>query len=332
MTEEEEITFGGNEKGLTLEQTWRLNSAIFGKMPVCLLAAGRPSVPIAAIKHVVKMNPKQLTNALMDILTLFNENAPLLFHDSKIGHCIVLVGYDSDSSKFIYFDPWPNVSLLFKGYNTAGIDAKKESEGWSITSSELEKVIFASLVYENYWAEYFGEKYYITYEEFKQSGFWSFFNITESQSQLLSDGTLLITLKPGGSQSEIELMVTLNQKKRLINGKLNVKRSWIIGPPYGLNPFGLDFVRSFIVTLTPPPDKERIQNLIEIFNKIENIDYTKKLLSEGSNDSMIIKPLHTYLGISEYFNTSRQFSKISMKNSVLDEISWLQIEISTDAL
>jgi hypothetical protein len=48
------------------------------------------------------------------------------------------------------------------------------------------------------------------------------------------------------------MSVTLNEKNRLTAGLLRVKRSWVVGPPHGMNPLALDLVRSFIRTLTPP--------------------------------------------------------------------------------
>jgi hypothetical protein len=331
--EENRRLYGDPNKGATLEQAWRTNGLFTGKEPVCLLATGKPAVPTDAIDRVVKLSPKQLTEVLAEMFKLFNKLAFVMFyHDGNMGHCITLLGYDSDTSRFIYHDPWPETSLLCAEYNAAGVDAKREARGWSITDSELERVIFASFVFRNYWAEYMGEKYYINYDEFKHSDFWSFFHITETGSHQESNNNTLITLKTGGFQSEIELIITLNQKKRLVKGELNVKRSWILDPTYGLNPFGLDIVRSFIATLVPPPDQGEIMGLIEMFHKILDKSYAKKLISNGPDDTLISKALYTYLGLLPSFKVPLPFSEISMANSVLNEVEWLQIEISIDAI
>lgn len=331
-TDENIQAYRDPNKGATLEQVWKMSGILSGKWPVCLLAKGKPSVPINAIERVIKMTPKDLTRVLAEMFRLFDKLAvTTLFHDGNIGHCIILLGYDSNTSRFTYYDPWPGTSLLCAEYNTAGVDAKWEIRGWSVTASELESVIFASFVDQKYWAEYMNEKYCITYDELKNSDFWSFFNITETGSLLQSNNDTLITLRPGGSYYETELMIILNQKMRLVKGELNVKRSWIVGPPYGLNPFGLDIIRSFIVALIPPPDQGKILDLIEMFDKIENRDYTKGLLLEGPN-TIMSKALHTYLGLLPSFNLISPFSKITMTNLMLNEVKCLQIEVNIDAL
>jgi hypothetical protein len=299
---------------------------------VCLLAAGKPSVATEAIERVIKANPKELTKTLSNILSLgSNVAVPVLYHDGNIGHCITLLKYNAETSRFTYVDPWPETSLLCKEYNAAEIDAKcVDKQLWSITSTELEKVVFAAFVFQHFWAEYNGKKYYTTYSEFRNSDFWSFFHITEKDRLSKEDDgrqTTLIVLRTGGFQSEIKLEITLDQQQRLKEGRLKAKRSWLMGPPYGVNPFALDIVRSFIATLIPPPDQQRIDGLVAKLTNIKNPNYAKQLLMEERDNSVLQLALFTYLGAAQSCEWMLDFSGISMANSVLDDVIWLEVAI-----
>ena len=254
-----------------------------------------------------------------------------MYHDGHIGHSIVLLKYDKDTGRFGYADPWPDYSLLCKDYNAAGVDAQFQNGSWSITSDELKKVIFVAFVERPLWSEYTGEKYYMTYDEFTASDFWTFFHITEVDRTQNNDNTL-VRLKPGGFQSEIELSVVVNQNNRLVKGLLDVKRSWLIGPPYGLNPLALDIVRSFIAVLIPPTDQEAASGLINMLRQIPTQAYTEQMVNEGPEKSYLHRALFTYLGPSPNFETTFQFSNMLMENLSLDGEDWLQTQVTTDAL
>jgi hypothetical protein len=124
----------------------------------------------------------------------------------------------------------------------------------------------------------------------------------------------------------------LNEKNRLVEGLLSVKRTWVIGPPHGLNPLALDLVRSFIGTLTPPPDHDAMSGLTNMLHKIQNPAYADQLVDEGPDKSFLHLTLFTYLGPSSSCETVFPFSKFSMKNLTRDGADWLQTQISTDAL
>ncbi|TVR84951.1 MAG: hypothetical protein EA409_00160 [Saprospirales bacterium] len=331
-TEEGKQLYGDPEKGGTLEQIWRTNGLFTGKLPVCLLSNEQPLVPTDAIDRVIKMSSKEVVNALIDLFGMNEIMAfPIAYHDGYLGHSITLLEYDKDTQRFTYLDPWPGNSLLCKDFNAAGVDAQLKNGSWSITSTELEKVIFAAFVQRPLWSEYMGEKYYMTYDEFMNSDFWTFFHLAEVDRETKDRGTN-ITLKTGGFQTEIDLNVTVNQKNRLVKGLLNVKRSWVVGPPYGLNPFALDIVRSFIAALTPPPDQDAVSRLINMFHQIQDPAYAEQLINEGSEKSTLHRALFTYLGPSPSFEAIFQFSNLSMKNLSGDGEDWLQTLLTIDAL
>lgn len=325
--------YGDPNKGATLEQTWRTSGIFTGKWPVCLLSTEKAEVQTAAIKRLIKMNSKKLVEVLADLFDM-NEKlgVQILYHDGYMGHSITLIGYSQDTARFTYHDPWPEYSLLCKDYNAAGIDAQREEIHWSITAAELEKVIFAAFVFQNVWAEYVDEKYYLTYDELKATDFWSFFHVTEADKHTLSDSKSLFFLRTGGFQSEIDLSVSVNYKGRLVEGQLKTNRSWMFGPPYGLNPFALDIVRSFIFTMIPHPDKEENSGLLNMFNEIQDPNYAQKLIDEGPDKSILHRALFTYVGASPSFEAIFEFSCLNMSNVEHDDARWLETKITIDAL
>lgn len=333
-TDEGKQLYGDPQKGATVEQAWRTNGLLTGKLPVCLFSTDQPSVPTAAIDRVIKMSGKDLVDNLVDLFAMNEPGAfPVLYHDGHLGHSISLLKYDKGAARFTYLDPWPEYSLLCKDFNAAGVDARPENGLWSLTAAELEKVIFVAFVARSLWSEYMNEKYYLTYDEFRSSDFWSFFHLSEVEQKPPDEkGRVLITLKTGGFQSEIDLNVTVNAKKRLVEGQLSVKRGWAIGPPYGLNPLAVDIVRSFIAALVPPPDHDDVSALVNMFNQLQDPAYAEQMVNEGPQKSILHRALFTYLGPSESCKMILPFSNLTMKNLTRDGEDWLEILITTDAL
>ncbi len=241
------------------------------------------------------------------------------------------MSYDNHESRFTYHDPWPGESLLCRDFNAAGVDARPKGGYWTISSDELERVIFAAFVRRPLWSEYMGEKYFIAYDEFGASDFWTFFHLAEVGRRGRDDGGgVLVMLKPGGFQSDIDLHVAVGREDRLVEGLLSVRRSWAIGPPFGLNPFSLDIVRSFIAALAPPPDRDAVSGLVNLFHQVNNQAHAKRLIGEGPGASPLHRALFTYLGSSPSFDMILNYSSIHMKNEVRDGDGWLQTQVTID--
>jgi hypothetical protein len=348
-TDEGKQLYGDPEKGSTLEQAWRTDGTLHGSRPICLLSRDKPTVPTDAIDRVVTMDSKQLVDTLGDMFQRlgFAAVAAVLYHDGYRGHAIILLNYDRETSRFAYQDGWPGDSLLSKDFNAAGIDAQREEhplaelidagikQYWTLTSEELKKVIFAALIFPPVWSEYLGEKYYITYDEFKNSHFWSWFQIKEREAHKNSDHNTVISLEPGNFQSEIELHVTLNRKQRLIAGQLNLRRSWIVGPPYGLNLLALDIAQNFIVALIPPLDQQRVtklkrwlpaSELKELLQAAQDPNLAKQLAGQRSKEIML-RALQAYLGESHLFFQPFDYSWLLITSTKINDQNWLQIEI-----
>jgi hypothetical protein len=325
--------YGDPRKGATLEQAWRTSGIFTGKWPVCLITIEQPVVATGEIEPLIKMTSSQLAGTLAELFETSEKAAfQLLYYDGHMGHSITLLEYDPQASRFLYHDPWPGDSLLCRDYNAAGVDAQRAGERWSITALELEKVIFAAFVYRPFWSEYLGETYYTTYEQLKGTDFWSFFHLSESGRTPGDDGQTRVQLRTGGFQSEIHLSVSTNPKDRLVEGVLALKRSWVVGPPYGLNPFALDIARSFLAALAPPPDGDAMAKFTGLLQQIQDRAYAEQLFKEGPEKSVLHKALFTYLGADTSVEAPLEYSTLTMNNLKREDVDWLEIRVTTDAL
>ena len=146
----------------------------------------------------------------------------------------------------------------------------------------------------HHWGDYTENKYYITYDEFTKSDFWSFFHIRE-----IGRHDMTIDLKPGGPfQSEIDLNISLNNKHQIERGSLNVKRRWIESPNYS---YALDIIRSFIKILVCPLDQD------------------------------VVSDLHTFRQIGDVLARVRsetKFTNVSVTNQTYNDAEWVSINVA----
>ncbi len=332
-TDEGKKSYGDPEKGATLEQIWRVVGMISGKRPVCLLASGRPDVPVGEIERLVRVNPHQLVDTMKVILGYSDNIAiQILYFDGSTGHSISLLGYDESDSRFTYHDPWPDFSLLSKEYNLAGIDAQRlDRQIWTMRDEELERVVFAALIPKFIWATFSGEKYSILFSDLHQTDFWNFFNIKIINTQENEDG-FLYGLKTGGFQSEIDLAIKTNLAGALRDCNLYINRNWLLGPPYGINPFGLDIIRSFIGATLSPSDITRIENILKLFEIGKVQAYLQMFREQKDEGSIYSEIMKVYFGLLENYHLPFDYSDILFKNIVSENTERLMINTKIDTI
>src|SRR5262249_47901536 len=139
-------------------------------------------------------------------------------------------------------------------FNLKGVDAQPVEGGlWQITEAELQLVIFAAFVMPTDWADLTGIHYRLNYPALKERNFWKFFRVRETERHEEGARTLVL-LQPGGFQSEIHLQVELDKADGIRKASLALRRSWIVGPTYGIDPFAADIAASFIGAFLPEPE------------------------------------------------------------------------------
>jgi hypothetical protein len=156
----------------------------------------------------------------------------------------------------------------------------------------------------------------------------------------MSNDFALITLQCGGPQSEIDFHVKANRKMQLIEGRLKLPRSWV-GEPYKFNPYALDIIHSFFLTLIPAPDKEKISQLLDFLNLSAlmkvlrdscNPEYAEKVISSGTEQIKLHEALYAFAGVSPSFFRPFIYSDIKISNSKKDDVKWLETSIFIYAL
>lgn len=168
---------------------------------------------------------------------------------------------------------------------------------------------------------------FATYDELKKTDFWSVLHITESEAQPLENNQTVITLKPGWFGSEIHLKITTDASKQIRKGELSVKRSWVTGPPYGLNPMAIDTVRSFLSAVIPPHDREQVASLLQALAAMQTPELATPLLREGPRKSWLHEALFTYLGPSTSCRAPFRCSDLSMANTTHGDSDWLHLVV-----
>jgi hypothetical protein len=332
-TEEGRAKYGDPNKGATLEQAWRAQFLVTGCNAVCILASERPSVPTAGIPKTVLMPTSQLVQTLARAYaSLPRLGVQTFVFDGRVGHCITLLDHDPSTSSFVYHDPWPGRSLLCSENNAAGVAATATDKGyWRITESELRLVIFAIFLWPSEWAELTGTKYKVPYPEFEKSEFWSFFNLHEQLREESSGTSAVVHLKTGGFSDEIQLKVTLDEldvAERILSATLSLRRAWIMGEPWGVNPFALDITKSFLEALAPDPDRSDFQPLIEGLWALRSPEDARALIAQGKNSPAVNQLLSTYVGGQAESNIFMAFSHLAINNVEREGEPWLTLDLT----
>ena len=329
-TEEGRARYGDPQKGATLEQSWRTQFALSGVFQVCLLASGKPPVSTADIPRTVQLAPLQLVDALSRALALHSRVAAQTFvYDGRMGHSIVLLGHDPSASLFTYHDPWPGRSLLCRENNAAGVAAEPGEEGgWRITKSELSKVVFAAFLWPTVWADLRGVTYRITYSQLRNSEFWSFFHLHEVGRRETSQDRTAVLLETGGFHEEIEFQVQQDASECIREGSLALRRAWVVRKPWDINPFALDITRGFLGALTPTPDRDDIEPLMEGLWILKDPQRVSTMLErEAGASSVLGRVLLTYLGMQSESITFMTFSRLVAKNVEKEGEPWLHLRV-----
>lgn len=295
-TKQGRALYGDPDRGATVAQGWRTSFLLTGVDSVCLAVDSLPEEETEGITRLVRFPRDQVINLLTQVFDR-TDAVSAYESDGNVGHVVTVVGWDSARSRFIYHDPWPGDSLLAAGNNQAGVAAMEEKSGdWSVTREEMTKVIQAAFLFPSTWAQLTGNPSQQPYEGLRKSDFFSFFNVHKVRSHAVRTSHE-ISLKPGGFQKHVEITVWTTADKLVSSGDLVMRKSWVIGPPMGLNPYALDIAKSFLVTFAPPQNRDGLTQLAATLFSLQDLDAMRpKLQDPAFTHSIEGKFIAAYIG------------------------------------
>lgn len=334
-TEENRRLYGDPQEGATIEQAWRTRILVSGRPPVCLVARERPTVSTAAIRHVHALSAGELVETFARLLDSpgSRQAAQIFYYDGETGHSVTLLGYNAVHRTFEFHDPWPGRSLLCEENNPAGVNAKPSAGNdglWTVTADELRRVIVVAFVEPAAWADLSGDPFRVAYGDLQASDFWSFFHISEYERQAVEAGRVGIRLLTGGFRNDLVLRVVLDEREEIRHAEAALRRPWVTGPPFGVNPFALDFAGSFLNAFVPTPDKGRVAPLIDALQRLGDPEGASRLPRNKEVWDVAGSLLMAYMDEPDPYFQLFEYSHVEARNVVDAGAEWLFLVVGSD--
>jgi hypothetical protein len=296
-------------KGATLEQAW-LVFTLFGVEPYCLLAHKVPQNQTSKISRLVPSTAGEVIDTLKKIQSGEGGiHQSTLHFDGKTGHNIVVTSYDEKRDRFIYHDPWPLKSLLCRENNMADVDAQPEGTRWSVTSEELERVIFASMVFPHIWARLQGVDFDLMLDQWKQSEFFKFFHLKEI-SQRSENGMTRVMFSVGPFKESISLMIDYKENGKIAKAVLLINKEWAVKNAM----MALDLEKSFISSFAPAPDKEAYDEIGLALWSLRGQKFAEDAKEKIKNQSQAVQFLDAFMGSARNASMNTDFGSLSLNN------------------
>jgi hypothetical protein len=298
-------------KGATLEQVWRFFT-LFGVEPYCLLARKMPQNQTSKIGRLIPSTAGQVIDTLKKIQASEGSiHQSTLHFDGKTGHNIGVTTYDEHRDRFIYHDPWPLKSLLSRENNMADVDAQPEGTRWSVTSEELERVIFASMVLPHVWARLQGVNFDLMLDQWKAGEFFKFFHLKQIDQRSENRMTRVL-FSVGPFKDSISLMVDCKESSKIVRAALIVNKQWIANNTM----MALDLEKSFVKSFAPTPDKEAYDEIGLALWSLRGPSFAEAAKVKIKNQDQAIKFLDAFVGTSQDASMSTDLGSLSLKNVV----------------
>ncbi len=300
--------------GATIQQIWMFFT-VFGTRMYCVLARPLADAQTVRIERLVKSTPKELVAWLQQLQQATGElNVVVAYHDGATGHCIRLVRYEAAGDRIVYHDPWPERSLLAKENNPAGIDAQPaEGRLWSVTSAELERVVFAAYLFPIQWARLQAQPVAQSFTAWTGSDFFKFFRLRKL-AEHDADGLAHRVFAPGAFQQQIALVVSVDPATDVIRkASLRLRRDWL-----GANfPLALDLAKSFVLAFAPGPDRAVYEPVARLLASLTNRTELARVRDANPDESETVRLAQAFLGRGDG-NLSSDFALLSAGTGAQD--------------
>jgi len=176
------------------------------------------------------------------------------------GHTIHIQAFDNND--VVYHDPWPGRSLLAAGNNRMNVGARPEPERrlWRITTEELARVGYASLVEPAVWLPICGVQAELPFADITASDLVGFFHFHETGRVDDEEEVTHIAMTPGNWQENISLVVTIDTDENVRTAQLLVDRTWI--EDRASAPFAADLLKSYVRAVVTEGDIDDVELLV----------------------------------------------------------------------
>jgi len=301
-------------KGATVEQVWLVFS-LLGVEPYCLLAYPLPEESVKKITRLVKYTAREIVEALKSVQRSMGEvNASTLHYDGHTGHCIRITAYDAAHDRFIYHDPWPLKSLLCAENNMAGVEAQPEGTRWSVTATELERVVFASFVFPHMWATVQGIPFDLMFDVWRESSFAKHFHFRQT-AEGAEGGVTRRTFSAGPFKTDVTLVLDSRDSGKIVRAVLLLNKEWMKKNML----LALDVGKSFIAALAPEPDKGRYVGISETLWSMRDPNVAMAFRDRSPEESDEVGVVHAFMGSVGEASVRTDFATLSLKNLSHDQ-------------
>jgi hypothetical protein len=169
----------------------------------------------------------------------------------------------------------------------------------------------------------------VTLAELAASDFWSFFNIRET-GRSSSESGVAVTLATGGFAEHIALSLNCDETGEIGSAALRLRRSWVTGPPWGINPFANDVTASWLTALVPGTDSARFAPLADEIRSLQAGETFKaKVEDQAWIDGLAGQLALAYVGlVIEPFACRGEITQLTVEtNKHPDGTDWITLRL-----
>ena len=262
LTDSRFIPLADDTAGAPLEAIWHVLWELSG-VRWCLLNGDLDVEDVARIPYRQALPPVDFVRALRACSEagLSRLELPVYVQTGRgRGHTIHIDRFDSGD--VVYHDPWPGRSLLAEGNNGMNVRARPEPDErlWRITTEELGRVAYASLVEPAVWLPLCGVEAELSLTAITASDLTGFFGFHETGREETDEDLTHIAMAPGNWQEHIDLVVTIGAQEHIQATQLLVDRAWLGDP--STRPFAVDLLRSYVRTVVTEADVGDVELLV----------------------------------------------------------------------
>jgi hypothetical protein len=331
-TDEGRARYGDPQRGATLEQAWRTRE-LFGDRPTCLVSTRFGNAKTGEIAETARLEPSELVQTLARVLERPRTSVQVFLHDGRRGHSATIHDVLPDRDAFEYHDPWPRGvdpwpegSFLAAGRNEAGVAAEPLGERWSVTASELERVLYAAFVSHGAWLLVNGSEFRVSYAGLRETEFWSWFHLREAGRGEGPDGMTRVHVAPGAFADDIGIGLELEPVDRVRVARLTLRQGWVTPQGASVNPLAPDLAGSFVRALTPATDAASIEAVADLLASMNQPDAVRQRVAQEPG----LEPFaRAFLGGPDAARCPLELSTVSLASEESNDEPWLVVEVAT---